>query len=69
MTKLLLTPTEAAQALGIGRSKLYELIAKGVVPSITIDTCRRIVARDLDVYIESLRLAQAEAVPQTAAAD
>jgi hypothetical protein len=47
---------------------LYELIAKGVVPSITIDTCRRIVASDLDVYIESLRLAQAEAVPQTTAA-
>jgi excisionase family DNA binding protein len=69
VTKLLLTPTEAAKALGIGRSKLYELIAKGVVPSITIDTCRRIVASDLDVYIQSLRSAQAETVPQTASAD
>jgi excisionase family DNA binding protein len=62
VAKLLLTPTEAARTLGIGRSKLYELLAKGVVPSITIGTCRRIVANDLDVYIESLRLVQTEVV-------
>lgn len=69
VTKLLLTPTEAAEALGIGRSKLYELLAKGVVPSITIGTCRRIVASDLDAYIESLRLAQTGVVEPTAVAD
>jgi hypothetical protein len=29
MDKLLLTPTEAASALGIGRSKVYELLQTG----------------------------------------
>jgi excisionase family DNA binding protein len=55
MNRLLLTPTEAAEALGIGRSKLYELLGSGVVPSITIGTCRRIIASDLSSVIESLR--------------
>lgn len=54
-TRLLLTPTEAAQALGIGRSKLYELLRDGVVPSVTIGACRRIVASDLAAVIERLR--------------
>lgn len=58
-TRLLLTPTEAAQALGIGRSKLYELLRDGVVPSVTIGACRRIVADDLRAVIESLRAAAA----------
>ena len=58
-TRLLLTPTEAAHALGIGRSKLYELLRDGVVPSVTIGTCRRIIADDLAAVIESLRAATA----------
>jgi excisionase family DNA binding protein len=52
---LLLTPTEAAEALGIGRSKLYELLRDGVVPSVTIGACRRIVVSDLAAVIERLR--------------
>ena len=31
MDKLLLTPTEAADALGIGRSKVYELLRAGTL--------------------------------------
>jgi excisionase family DNA binding protein len=58
---LLLTPTEAAEALGIGRSKLYELLRAGVVPSVAIGTCRRIIASDLLAVIESLRDAQVRA--------
>lgn len=42
MDKLLLTPTEAAEALGIGRSKLYELMRTGVVQSVRLDGSRRI---------------------------
>ena len=57
--RLLLTPTEAAEALGIGRSKLYELLRDGVVPSVTIGACRRIVADDLAAVVESLRAAAA----------
>jgi len=57
MEKLLLTPREAADVLGIGRSKLYELLRAGVVPSIRIGTCRRIAALDLTNLIDKLRLA------------
>lgn len=59
MNRLLLTSTEAAEALGIGRSKLYELIRAGVVESVLIGTARRIPADALDRYIHRLREQQA----------
>ena len=40
--RLLLTPKEAATALGLGRSKIYELIRAGDLPSVQIGRCRRI---------------------------
>ncbi len=55
MNRLLLTPTEAAQALGIGRSKLYELMRSGVVESVRIGTARRVPADALANYIAGLR--------------
>ncbi len=39
---LLLRIDEAARLCGIGRSKMYELVAEGTVPSITIGRARRI---------------------------
>lgn len=36
MDRLLLRPSEVADSLGIGRSKAYELIAAGVIPSIRL---------------------------------
>lgn len=55
MNRLLLTPTEAAEALGIGRSKLYELMRAGAVESVLIGTARRIPADALEVYVLALR--------------
>ena len=52
--KLLLTPMEAADALGIGRSKLYELLSAGTIPSVRIGTCRRIPATALSDFIEAM---------------
>ena len=52
--KLLLTSTEAASALGIGRSKLYELMRRGVLPSVLIDGCRRIPWKSIESYVETL---------------
>jgi len=52
---LLLTPTEAARALGIGRSKLYELSQAGVLESVHIGTCRRIPADALSDLVNRLR--------------
>ena len=40
--KLLLKPLEAAELLGFGRSKIYELLAMGELPSIRIDGSVRI---------------------------
>lgn len=54
MTKLLLTVPEAAAALGISRSKLYELIKAGAIASLRIDGSRRIPHRSLTAYIDQL---------------
>jgi excisionase family DNA binding protein len=51
----LLTPIEAATALGIGRSKLYELIQTGQLPSVRIGTCRRVPAEALHKFLLNLR--------------
>ena len=54
MEKLLLTPREAADVLGIGRSKLYELLQAGQIPSVRIGKCRRIPATALRELVENL---------------
>jgi excisionase family DNA binding protein len=54
MDKLLLTPREAAQLLGIGRSKLYQLIQSGTVQSVLIGRCRRIPVQALSNYVAAL---------------
>ena len=54
MEKLLLTPREAADVLGIGRSKLYELLQAGQIPSVRIGKCRRIPATALRQLVEKL---------------
>ena len=45
--KMLLTVSEAAAALAISRSKLYELFAAGLVRSVRIDGSRRARSRRL----------------------
>ncbi|MGH4033187.1 helix-turn-helix domain-containing protein [Actinomycetota bacterium Odt1-20B] len=52
--RLLYTPEEAAEALAIGRSTLYELMAAGVVNYIKLGRCRRIRRTDLETYVSSL---------------
>jgi excisionase family DNA binding protein len=59
--RLLLTPAEAATALSIGRSKLYELMRAGVVPSVRIGACRRIAAADLSDVVAKLRTFEGDA--------
>ncbi len=55
MDRLLLTPTEAAAALGIGRSKVYELMQTGQLESVHIGACRRVPAEALHSLLLSLR--------------
>ncbi|MEU7004494.1 helix-turn-helix domain-containing protein [Nonomuraea sp. NPDC046570] len=54
MTRLLLTVPEAAEALAISRSKLYELLTSGAVTSLRIDGSRRIPVTALTDYITRL---------------
>jgi excisionase family DNA binding protein len=54
MTRLLLTVPEAAEALAISRSKLYELLAAGLVRSVRIDGSRRVPIEELESYIARL---------------
>jgi len=54
MTRLLLTSDEAAGMLGIGRTKVYELMASGRLRSVKIDRCRRISAGALAEFVACL---------------
>ena len=56
MERLLLTPTEAAQAIGLSRSKLYELMAGGLIESVVIGRCRRVPVAALAEYVDQLRV-------------
>jgi len=42
---------EAAEALAISRSKLYELFAAGLVRSVRIDGSRRVPVEELETYV------------------
>ena len=54
MPRLLLTVPEAAETLAISRSKLYELIAAGLVRSVRIDGSRRVPVEALESYVAAL---------------
>ncbi|WP_375430163.1 helix-turn-helix domain-containing protein [uncultured Friedmanniella sp.] len=54
MEKLLLTPAEAAEALGVSRSQLYELMRRHEVVSILIGRSRRVPAGPLRDYVQRL---------------
>lgn len=58
--KLLLTTTEAAAALGIGRWKLYDLMRRGLLDSVRIDGCRRIPVGALSDLIAEMASAQGD---------
>jgi len=53
--KLLLTAEEAGELLSIGRTKVYELMADGLIESVAIGRCRRIPVRALEPFVEALR--------------
>jgi excisionase family DNA binding protein len=53
--KLLLKPEEAAEALSIGRSKVYELIGTGQLASVRIGSSRRIPADALVAFVSRLQ--------------
>jgi excisionase family DNA binding protein len=54
MEKLLLTPEEAAEALNISRSTLYDLIRLRAIKSVKIGKARRIPAEAMRQYVDAL---------------
>lgn len=51
MEKLALRPTEVGEALGVGRSKVYELLASGELPSIRVGSSVRVPVDALRAWI------------------
>jgi len=50
--KLLLRPHEAAELLGIGRSKMYALLAAGQLPTVRLGGSVRVPAAALRQWVE-----------------
>jgi excisionase family DNA binding protein len=51
MDKLMLRPAEAADAIGVSRSKAYELISSGVLPSVRLGGSVRVPVEALRDWI------------------
>ena len=51
---LLVRPEDAAQVLGIGRTKVYELIRSGALRSVRVGGLRRIPVSALDEFVARL---------------
>jgi len=54
MNKLLLTVREAAEELGLGRTKVYQLVMTRRLPSVRIDGSRRIPRTALERFVANL---------------
>lgn len=53
MEKILLKPVEAAEVLGIGRTRTYELLATGELPSVRIGRSIRVPVVALNRWVEA----------------
>ena len=52
--RLAVAPAEAARALGLGRTKLYELIATNEIASFKIGSRRLIRVSDIEAWLERM---------------
>ena len=51
---MLLRPEEAAETLGISRSRFYELMASGAIKTVTIGRSRRVTVGALEEFVAQL---------------
>ncbi|OYN98162.1 hypothetical protein CGZ95_13255 [Enemella evansiae] len=58
---LLLTVNEAAEALGVGRSTVYDMVARDELPAVTLGKSMRIRRADIERYVETLPKAKRRA--------
>ncbi|MFE1839129.1 helix-turn-helix domain-containing protein [Streptomyces sviceus] len=54
--RLLYKPEEAAEALALGRSTVYELMAEGALKYIKLGRTRRIRRAELEAFVAALAL-------------
>jgi excisionase family DNA binding protein len=59
-SELLLTPTEAARRLSVGRTRLFQLIGTGELASVRVGSLRRIPTRALRAYVDALLESQSQ---------
>lgn len=52
-SRLMWRPAEAADAIGVSRSKCYELISSGAIPSVRVGNCVRVPVQALRDWIAS----------------
>jgi len=60
MDKLLLRPVEVAEIVGVGRSKVYELISAGELPSIRLGGSVRVPVDQLREWVNRKTTAPGE---------
>ena len=53
MDKLLLKVSEAGEMIGVGRSRMYEMLYTGEIPSIRIGKSIRIPVKALNEWVEA----------------
>ena len=53
MDKILLRPAEAAELLGVSRSKVYELLAAGTLPRVRVGLSLRVPTAALQHWVAS----------------
>jgi excisionase family DNA binding protein len=53
MGRILMRPIEVAEALGIGRSTAYGLLASGAIPSIRVGRQLRVPADELAAWVKA----------------
>ena len=56
MPKLLLRVREVAETLSVCRSKAYDLVGKGEIPSVWVDGALRVPASSLEAYVAGLQV-------------
>lgn len=52
MDRLLLKPNEVVEVLGIGRSLVYEMIARKELPSVRLGRCIRVPRESLERWLK-----------------
>ena len=52
-SEYLMSPEELAKFLGLGRTRTYELLSAGAIPSVRIGQLRKIRRTDVDMFVES----------------